>query len=79
MGNQFKRTYNARLNIISNNLRPNTNTTGIAVYVKQDLLCKQINYDCSFSEFILLEIACKEYTKLTFGIFIEAKSVAYCR
>ena len=44
--------------IISSNL--NTNSRGIIVYVRQDLVCKQLNYDSSFSEFILLEIACKE-------------------
>jgi len=59
-------------NIISNNL--NTNTRGIVVYVKQDLICKQLNYDNSFSEFILLEIACKNNTKLTFGVFYRSPS-----
>ena len=59
-------------NIISNNL--NTNTRGIVVYVKQDLICKQLNYDSSFSEFILLEIACTENTKLTVGVFYRSPS-----
>ena len=37
--------------------------------LSQDLLCKQLNYDSNFSEFILLEIACKLNTKLTVGVF----------
>ena len=53
--------------IYSNNL--NINTRGIIVYVSQDILCKQLNYDSNFSEFILLEIACKDNTKLTVGVF----------
>ena len=48
--------------IYSNNL--NINTRGIIVYVSQDLLCKQLNYDSNFSEFILLKIACKDNTNL---------------
>ena len=30
-------------------------TRGIIVHVSQDLLCKQLNYDSNFSEFILLQ------------------------
>ena len=59
-------------NICSN---PNINSRGIIVYVSQDLLCKQLNYDSNFSEFILLEIACKDNTKLTLVCFIEAHVV----
>ena len=33
--------------------------------MKHDIPCKVLNHDNSFSEFILLEIACKENTKLT--------------
>jgi len=54
-------------NIYSNNL--NINSRGIIVYVSQDLVCKQLHYNSSFSEFILLEIACKDNTKLTVGVF----------
>ena len=59
-----------RDSIYSNNL--NINTRGIIVYVSQDLLCKQLNYDNNFSEFILLEIACKDNTKLTVGVFYRS-------
>lgn len=57
-------------NIFSNNL--NTSPRGIIVYVSQDLLCKQLNYDNSFSEFTLLEIACKDNAKLTVGVFYRS-------
>ena len=57
-------------NIYSNNL--NINSRGIIVYVSQDLLCKQLNHDSHFSEFILLEIACKDSTKLTVGVFYRS-------
>jgi len=55
-------------NKISNNL----NTRGIIVYVIHDLVSRQLNYDSSFSEFVLLEIACKENKKLALGVFTEA-------
>ena len=57
-------------NIYSNNL--NINSRGIIVYVSQDLLCKQLNHDSNFSEFILLEIAGKDSTKLTVGVFYRS-------
>jgi len=57
-------------NIYSNNL--NINSRGIIVYVSQDLLCKQLNHDSNFSDFILLEIACKDRTKLTVGVFYRS-------
>jgi len=60
-------------NIYSNNL--NINSRGIIVYVSQDLLCKQLNYDSNFSELILLEIACKDNTKLTVGVFYRSPYV----
>jgi len=41
--------------------------------VSQDLLCKQLNYDSNFSEFILLEIECKDNTKLTVGVFYTSR------
>ena len=34
----------------------------------------ELNHDNSFSEFILLEIACKENTKLTLGVFYRSPS-----
>ena len=58
--------------IISNNL--NTNSRGIIVYVRQDLVCKQLNYDSSFSEFVLLEIVGRENKKLTLGVFYRSPS-----
>ena len=48
-------------NIFSNDL--NTNSRGIIIYVSQDLTCKQIDFNNNFSEFSLLEIACKENMK----------------
>jgi len=42
--------------------------------VSQDLLCKQLNYDSNFSEFTLLEITCKDSTKLTVGVFYRSPS-----
>ena len=58
--------------IISNNL--NTNFRGIIVYVRQDLVCKQLNYDSRISEFVFLEIACEENKKLTLGVFYRSQS-----
>jgi len=59
-------------NIFSNDL--NTNSRGIINYVSQDLTCKQIDFNNNFSEFSVLEIACKENTKLTIGVCYRSPS-----
>ena len=54
-------------NIFSNDL--STNSRGIIIYVSQDLTCKQIDFNNSFSEFSPLKTACKGNMKLTVGVF----------
>ena len=43
----------------------------------QRSISKVLNHDNSFSEFILLEISCKENTKLTLGVFGRPLGQAY--
>jgi len=59
-------------NIISNN--PKTNSRGIIVYERQDLVCTHLNYDTSFSEFVLLAIAGKQNKKITLNVFYRSLS-----